>query len=317
MAIIDLSKLPAPNVIETLDYETVLADRKAKLLALVPAELQSQVDFVLGLETEPLTITLQENAYRELVLRNRINDAAKAVLLAYAVNQDLDQIGARHNVERLVVVPADPTAIPPVDAVMETDDRFRQRIQMAYDGLTIAGTYGAYAFHALTASGRVYDVKVEAPANEVLVVRVNLVDTNNEGIADATLCNLVESYLSAEERRPLCDIVQAHPVSIINYSYSATLYCGSGASINAVKAAAEAACAIVNASNYRIGTSLTRSSLLAGLRQSGVELVDLTVSRADGQPVQTDGTDDVLIAVDTYRAAARCTGFTITAVING
>lgn len=317
MAIIDLSKLPAPNVIEALDYETVLADRKAKLLALVPAELQSQVDFVLGLETEPLTITLQENAYRELVLRNRINDAAKAVLLAYAVNEDLDQIGARHNVERLVVVPADPTAIPPVDAVMETDDRFRQRIQMAYDGLTIAGTYGAYAFHALTASGRVYDVKVEAPANEVLVVRVNLVDTNNNGIADATLCNLVESYLSAEERRPLCDIVQAHPVNIINYSYSATLYCGSGASINAVKAAAEAACTIVNASNYRIGTSITRSSLLAGLRQSGVELVDLTVSRADGQPVQTDGTDDVLIAVDTYRAASRCTSFTITAVING
>lgn len=317
MAIIDLSKLPAPNVIETLDYETVLADRKAKLLALVPAELQSQVDYVLGLETEPLTITLQENAYRELVLRNRINDAAKAVLLAYAVNQDLDQIGARHNVERLIVVPADPTAIPPVDAVMETDDRFRKRIQMAYDGLTIAGTYGAYAFHALTASGRVYDVKVEAPANEVLVVRVNIVDTNNEGVADATLCALVESYLSAEERRPLCDIVQAHPVSIINYSYSATLYCGSGASINAVKAAAEADCATVNASNYRIGTSLTRSSLLAGLRQSGVELVDLTVSRADGQPVQTDGTDDVLIAVDTYRAAARCTGFTITAVING
>lgn len=317
MAIIDLSKLPAPNVIEALDYETVLADRKAKLLALVPAELQSQVDYVLGLETEPLTITLQENAYRELVLRNRINDAAKAVLLAYAVNEDLDQIGARHNVERLVVVPADSTAIPPVDAVMESDDRFRQRIQMAYDGLTIAGTYGSYAFHALSASGRVYDVKVEAPADEPLVVRINLVDTNNAGVADATLCALVESYLSAEERRPLCDIVQAHPVSIINYSYSATLYCGSGASINAVKAAAEAACATVNASNYRIGTSLTRSSLLAGLRQSGVELVDLTVTRADGQPVQTDGTDDVLIAVDTYRAASRCTGFTITAVING
>lgn len=317
MAIIDLSKLPAPNVIEALDYETVLTDRKAKLLALVPAELQSQVDYVLGLETEPLTITLQENAYRELVLRNRINDAAKAVLLAYAVNEDLDQIGARHNVERLIVVPADPTAIPPVDAVMENDDRFRQRIQMAYDGLTIAGTYGAYAFHALSASGRVYDVKVEAPVDEPLVVRVNLVDTNNEGVADVTLCSLVESYLSAEARRPLCDIVQAHPVRIINYSYSATLYCGSGASINAVKAAAEAACATVNATNYRIGTSLTRSSLLAGLRQSGVELVDLTITRADGQPVQTDGTDDVLIAVDTYRAASRCTGFTITAVING
>ena len=190
MAIIDLSKLPAPNVIETLDYETLLAVRKDKLLALVPAELQSQVAYVLGLETEPLTITLQENAYRELVLRNRINDAAKAVLLAYAVGNDLDQIGARHNVERLVIVEADPTAIPPIDAVMESDDRFRQRIQMAYDGLTIAGTYGAYAFHALSSSGRVYDVKVEAPPEETLLVRINIVDTNNAGVADTNLLGM-------------------------------------------------------------------------------------------------------------------------------
>lgn len=34
MAVIDLSQLPAPDVVETLDFETILAERKATLISL-------------------------------------------------------------------------------------------------------------------------------------------------------------------------------------------------------------------------------------------------------------------------------------------
>ena len=55
---------------------------------------------------------LEENAYREVIWRQRVNNAAKAVTLAYAEGSDLDVIGANFNVERLVITPADKSAIP-------------------------------------------------------------------------------------------------------------------------------------------------------------------------------------------------------------
>jgi phage-related baseplate assembly protein len=41
-----------------------------------------------------VTALLQVVAYRELLLRQRINEASKAVMVAYAASADLDQIGA-------------------------------------------------------------------------------------------------------------------------------------------------------------------------------------------------------------------------------
>ncbi|EKN5085172.1 baseplate assembly protein, partial [Yersinia enterocolitica] len=121
MATIDLSLLPPPFVVEELDYETLLAERKATLISLYPEEQRAAVARTLSLESEPLVKLLQENAYREVILRQRVNDAARAVMVAYAVGSDLDQLGANNNVERLVITPADPTAIPPIEAVMESD----------------------------------------------------------------------------------------------------------------------------------------------------------------------------------------------------
>ena len=40
MPIIDLSQLPAPDVVEVPDFETILAERKATLISLFPPEQQ-------------------------------------------------------------------------------------------------------------------------------------------------------------------------------------------------------------------------------------------------------------------------------------
>src|SRR5471032_985556 len=118
MATIDLSQLPAPSVVETLDYETLLAERKATLISLFPQEQQAAMARTLTLESEPIVKLLQENAYREVMLRQRVNEAAQAVMVAYAVGADLDQLGANQNVPRLIMVEADASAMPPVPAVM-------------------------------------------------------------------------------------------------------------------------------------------------------------------------------------------------------
>lgn len=113
MAIVDLNQLAAPDVVEVLDYETILAERKATLVSLYPEEQQEAVARTLTLESEPIVKLLEENAYREVIWRQRVNEAARAVMLAYAAGSDLDQIGANSNVPRLVITPPDDTTFPP------------------------------------------------------------------------------------------------------------------------------------------------------------------------------------------------------------
>ncbi|MFH7191571.1 baseplate assembly protein, partial [Klebsiella pneumoniae] len=80
------------------------------------------------LESEPVVKMLQENVYRELLLRQRINEAARAVMVAYSGGDDLDNLGANNNVQRRVITAADDTTTPPTEAVMESDADYRQRI---------------------------------------------------------------------------------------------------------------------------------------------------------------------------------------------
>ncbi|EKN3428819.1 baseplate assembly protein, partial [Yersinia enterocolitica] len=51
MATIDLSLLPPPFVVEELDYETLLAERKATLISLYPEEQRAAVARTLSLES--------------------------------------------------------------------------------------------------------------------------------------------------------------------------------------------------------------------------------------------------------------------------
>lgn len=54
MAVIDLSQLPAPDVVETLDFEAILAERKATLISLYPEDEQDAIAVTLTLESDPL-----------------------------------------------------------------------------------------------------------------------------------------------------------------------------------------------------------------------------------------------------------------------
>lgn len=152
MSMIDLSTVTAPQVVEALDFEAIFAQLKAELLARLPG-----VADVLELESEPLTKLLQVAAYREVLLRQRVNEAARSIMLAYAVGSDLDQIGANFDTARL---PG------------ESDARFRQRIQQAYNRLAAAGPANAYRQHALAVSADIADVDVFSEAAGRVTVTV-------------------------------------------------------------------------------------------------------------------------------------------------
>lgn len=269
---VDLARLPFPAVVEPLDYETILAALLADLCARDPA-------FDALVESDPAFKLLEVVAYRELLLRQRVNEAAKAVTLAYAVGSDLDQIAARYNVQRLVLDAGDPTASPPRAAVLEADSDLRRRVQLAFEGLSVSGPTGAYLFHALGADADVLDASVISPDPGEVVVTV--LARTGDGTADAPLLAKVGAALSAEDTRPLTDHVAVQAALIVPYTVSAalTLYPGPDSAVVLAEAIARVDAFI--ASNHRLGRDVTRSGLFAALHAEGVQNVALSQPAAD------------------------------------
>lgn len=271
---IDLSRLPAPVVVEQIDYESILAERKAYAVSLWPADQQAEVAATLALESEPLTKLLQESAYRETLLRQRVNEAALAVLLPFAQGADLEQIGARFNVVRLVITPANPSAVPPVAAVLEDYESLRERIQMAMEGLSTAGPRNAYIFHARSADGRVADASAISPAPAEVVVTVQSALGN--GTAAPDLLAVVAAYLSDEDRRPVADRLTVQSAQELPYTVEAVLYLNSsGPESEPIRAAAETRLAALVNARRRLGQEVNRSALDAALHIEGVKRVEL------------------------------------------
>ncbi|MBU5376621.1 MAG: baseplate assembly protein [Pantoea sp.] len=279
MATIDLSQLPAPDVVEALDYETLLAERKATLISLYPAEQQAAITRTLALESEPLVKLLQENAYRELILRQRVNEAAKANMVAWATGADLDQLGANNGVTRLTLRAADNSTLPPTAAVMESDDNFRMRIAAAFEGLSVAGPSGAYEYHAKSADGRIADVSATSPAPAEVAITV--LSREGDGTASADLLAIVANALNDEDVRPVADRVRVQAAAIVSYRVDATLFLYPGPEAEPIRAAAEAKLlAFINAQS-RLGRDIRQSALYAALHVEGVQRVELAQPTAD------------------------------------
>ena len=288
---ISLAALPDPTVLELLDYEQILEERKAYMVSLWPADEQDEIAARLALESDPLTKLIEENAYRELLLRQRVNEAALATLLAKARGADLDQVVANYNVERLVITPA--TDDEP--AVMEGDDALRERAQMAFEGLSTAGPRNAYIFHARSADGRVADATAESPSPAVVVVTVQCLAGN--GSAPADLITAVKAYLSDEDRRPVADRLTVQGAQTLNYSVTATLHLATtGPEAEPIRAAALAQLNTLVHARRRLGVEVSASAIYAALHVEGVRKVTL------------QGWSDI---VPTPAQAAYCTAITL------
>ncbi|WP_350238900.1 baseplate assembly protein [Pectobacterium colocasium] len=277
--LIDLSLLPAPDVVETLDYETLYAERKAMFIALFPVEQRDAITRTLALESEPLTKLLQLSVYHELLLRQRINEAASANMLAYAAGSDLDQLAANVNVQRLVITAEDTTAIPPVAAVMESDADLRTRTQQAFEGLSVAGPTAAYEFHARSADGRVADASAVSPSPAAVTVTV--LSREGDGSACNEVLQAVDTALNAENVRPVADRVTVQSAVIIPYGINATLYFYPGPEAEPIRIAAEARLQTYITAQHRLGRDIRRSAIFAALHVEGVQRVDLESPAAD------------------------------------
>lgn len=279
MAIVDLSQLAAPDVVEELNYEILLAERKATLISLYPEDQQEAIARTLTLESEPIVKLLQENAYREVIWRQHVNEAARAVMLAYAAGNDLDNIGANYNVTRLVITPGDQSSLPPTPAVMEADTDYRLRIQQAFEGMSVAGSTGAYQFHGRSADGRVADISVISP--EPANVTISVLSRENNGVASEELLAVIRNALNDEDVRPVADRVTVQSANIIDYKVDASLFLYPGPESEPVLSAAKAKLKSYISAQHRLGRDIRKSAIYAALHVEGVQRVELAAPLAD------------------------------------
>ncbi|KVF73370.1 baseplate J/gp47 family protein [Burkholderia vietnamiensis] len=295
MTVIDLSALDPPDLVEMLDFEELYQRKLEHFKRIYP-------DWTAALESDPVVKLLELAAYEDVRFRARVNDAGRAVLLAYATGADLEHLAALWNLKKEVVDPGDPEAHPPIPVTYERDERLRLRTQMGIERASTAGPFGAYRSMAMDASADVADVRVDRP--EGGVVRVVVKSYSNGGVASAALLDTVRRALSPEDRRPLNDTLLVVPARPVEYSIDADVYIGRGPDPGVVLAARRQDLDIAIAAGEALRVGMPRSAVTGALhpKASGVVRVDLKAPVAD-----------VVCAIDQF---ARCTSIVLNPKVN-
>ena len=252
----DLASLPTPAVIEPLSFETIFEELQTEFQSRYP-------DYSALLASDPAVKLLEVAAYREVLLRNRINAAAKASLLAFAMGSDLDHLAAFYGVTRLTD---------------ETDEALRLRTRQRIIGFANAGGAAHYRYWALSASPEVADVEVDSP--EPGRVRVSVLAKGEEQTVSNAVLDAVRAVVLRDDIRVLTDTIEVVPAELIPVMVHARLWLYPDApmetltSIQAVFAFTLAACA-------GLGWDLTRSWIVGQLQRAGVHKVDLVSPATD------------------------------------
>lgn len=277
--LINLSKVPVPDIIEELNFEQLYERNKQMLIEIEPGYADA-----LQFDSDPQAKQLQILTYREMHLTARVNQATRANILASAFGQDLDALAANYNIERLVITPENPATNPPTPAVLESDDALKRRVQLAFDGLNTAGSVDGYIFHTLGADGRVLDADAYSPAPcEVVLVVLAHTETsqptndliikirNHFGLTDDGTAQLP----TPSKVRPQGDRVTVQSAEIINYTIDAELNIMPGPDKQVVLAAAKNALSDYQLEQRKLGASITLSGIYKALHQPGVSEVTI------------------------------------------
>lgn len=297
---LDLTSLPAPALIEALDYETILARMIGGLVSLDPA-----YDAIL--ESDPAIKVLEVAAARELILRQRVNDAFRATLIAFSGTTDLDNLGAFYGVIR---------------KVDETDEELRARIVLRIQGSSTAGGAAWYRYQGLTASDRIKDIAVSSPEPGVVeiavlsketailldatpeeldaaaafygtsrnggeqdeVLRQRLLDTvaaaGGRGTATQALLAVVDDFIQDDAVRVVTDTVNVVTATIYDVDVVADVYLYPDTPIQVFNRL-EAELRAQFLANVSLGWDLTRTWVISRVHPAGVQRIELSSPATD------------------------------------
>jgi phage-related baseplate assembly protein len=313
-------------VLENISTESIIANRMQQLVTFwaqndPPNAAQYDVG---GLEFDPIRINQELNAYYELMLRDRVNQACRAMTLAFAVGSDLDAIGSRYpyGVPRLIFP----------NGTTETDDAYRQRLWLSPSIFSLSGTgqgtFESYVFWALSApmppgedsikhasalttpgTGYVYIPIISSTCSNPDMLWSASPDgtiwTLLPGclpLPDANQINAVQQFITAPNtaRKGLTDVVVTMTPKIANTEINCDVWLFPGVDMQTLMGQIAAAVgALVTALRW-LGADLTLLALDGALAQAGVYDRTTYVPTAD-VTVNIDGVVNITKVTLRYR----------------
>lgn len=288
----DLLRLPKPKMIHDLDFEALLLDRQHQLNHLSPILFDESINpafqsaelitdssgaywrvelpadaglMFVHLESDPVTKQSEIASYRELLIRQRINDALAANLLALSTGSDLDHIAAFYDVKRLAG---------------ESDDAFRVRVQLSIRGWS-PGTAEYYEFQVRSASNQIRDVLVDVPDVQEIDkkgwIYISIMQNGGDGSASAELLATVRNHLHDTRIRLINDTLIINSVELVPIDLTATIYLLPGALPGTLERI-EASLPLSFDQARGLGWDVTRSWFTTALQQPGVKRSELSIN---------------------------------------
>ncbi len=212
---IDISTLPAPQIIEELDHEAIVSRQNglfqqkwAEVRAANPGAGLPAYDVVL-LETDPPVILNEAEGYRETLMRQRVNEAIQAYMLPLATGADLDMLAAFYDVTRLVG---------------ESDERLRSRVVLEIQGRSTGGTAPRYKARVMAADVRISDAIVYTVGRSPLI-HIAIFSTDPNGVASPELLAIADAAVQPLDFKMVNDTIVTETAvrTVVNIAYDAWL----------------------------------------------------------------------------------------------
>lgn len=282
--LVDVNRLPAKSARCTV--RLTFGEPLASSLA-IPAETRVETGSGVQFQTEGQIIVPVASTYADLAVVAVEPGSAGNGYLAGQVNTLVDDLG-------MDIASVANLAVTSGGADAELDDRLRDRIRLAPESFTVAGSRLAYRHHALRAHQDIIDVAVVGPQlviqngqllsqNGVPAGVVRLFPLGKSGLPGATILAAVAATCSADKVRPMTDLVEVLPPVEYPYAIRARLTLFNHAdATTSLSAAREAATAYALTQSAALGRDAVPSQIIAALSVAGVYQVELL---APAQPL--------------------------------
>lgn len=227
---IDITRLQAPDAIEALDFETLYTAFKERFLTFWNEQRAVNPSLpvydVQNLESDPAGIVGEAWSYLRLLDRQRVNDAFRQLLAAYAKGSNLDAIVAGRNILRSVIAPATSNAA----AIMEGDEALLRRYLLSFD-VPASASAGRYLYDAWTAwpqsadkTRGLWDARVNGRAVHGRRGDTDVVVIGPFGrLADASELAAIRSAVTHPDRAPEAVAISVMSASRVEYAVSLVL----------------------------------------------------------------------------------------------
>jgi len=268
---INLQNLPRPAAIDGYTFDAILAARQQYFLGVWAAQVASNPSLptynVANLKSNPGFWLQSVDTYREGLVRARVNEAVLATSLAFAREDDLDVIAANSSTER---------------APGEGDESLRARAQLAFEALSIGGSYGGYDYMAWSAAP--VDIAQAATYGHEVAgvalgeVRIVLLGTAATGAVPPSALKAVKEAFPRNLRKTN-DNINIVTANLVDYSIDATLLLAPGADAAAVQAAQWTQAAAYASARRMIAAPVDFGGVMAAIGANASGLVQGVVMR--------------------------------------